>query len=180
MIRPEFREALESQHGILVKLWVAFIVAIFLYVWIADTVLPSRRLLAGPAAAEAGKVIIWLLTLVDLGSLAWWKKRFLNKQAILGGAKKYRLLQALQEHKTPLEEQAAGIVSSYVTSKIVAFAMMEALAVYGFGLALIGRYVWHQYLLSLASGLLLVWEFPSKSFLEEIIRDVEAGETSKK
>ncbi len=173
MIRPEFRTTLESQHKVLVTLWAIFVTAIFLYLWIVAVVLPNRKLIAGPAASEAVKMVLWLLTFFDLGSLVWWKKRFLTKEAILGASKNFKLLQALQGHKSPLEEQAAGVVSSYVTGKIVAFAMAEAVAIYGFALALFGRYLWHQYLLSVASGLLLLLEFPSKPFFEELLKDVE-------
>jgi hypothetical protein len=41
MIRAEYREALESQHKILVVLWGVFIGGIFLYLWIAKVFLPK-------------------------------------------------------------------------------------------------------------------------------------------
>ena len=52
-------------------------------------------------------------------------------------------------------------MSSYVTRKIVIFAIIEAIAVYGFVLALVGRFVQDFYLLSALSLVLLVIEFPS-------------------
>ena len=174
MIRPEFRKALDGQQQILVVLWVVFVWAIFLYLWIASFILANTGFSAGYSFSGTARVILWLLALLDLGYLVWWKKRFLTKAAILGGSKKFKLLQALQGHNSPLEEQAAGVISSYVTGKIVAFAIVEAIAVYGFVLALVGRYVWDQYLFSIASGALLLFEFPSKYFLEELLRDIEA------
>lgn len=117
-------------------------------------------------------MVLWLLAFIDLGTFVWWRNRFLTKEAILAGSKKYKTLQVLQAHTTPLEERAAQVVSSYVTSKIVAFAILEAMAVYGFVLALIGGYVRDQYLFSFASGALLLFEFPSKSRLEELLSDV--------
>ncbi|MGH7770994.1 MAG: hypothetical protein ACREQA_02010 [Candidatus Binatia bacterium] len=173
MIRPEFRKTLESQQTVLVSLWAAFTIAIFLYLWIAELILASPKFPARVSFSETARMILWLLAILDLGYLIWWKKRFLTKHAILEGSKKFKLLQALQEHKSPLEEQAAGVISSYITGKIVAFAIVEAIAVYGLILALVGRYVWDQYLFSIASGALLLFEFPSKHFLEELLRDVE-------
>ena len=174
MIRPEYRKTLESQHGVLVVLWVIFVVGIILYLWISEFLLAGRKLSAGPAFSEPARIVLWLLAFFDLGALAWWKKRFLTKGAILvAGLKKTKLLQALQGHESPLEEQAAGAISFYVTAKIVAFAMVEAIAIYGFALALIGHDLWGQYPLSLASGVLLLLEFPSRPFLEELLRDVE-------
>jgi hypothetical protein len=112
--------------------------------------------------------------LVDLGYLIWWKKHFLTRRAILDESKKSKILKALEEHKGPPEERAASVISSYVTRKIVAFAIIEAIAVYGFVLALIGRNFWDQYLLSALSLILLAVEFPAKSFLEKLVSDLEA------
>ncbi len=173
MIRPEYRKTLESQHKVLVVLWMAFIIAILLYLWIAKLILANPKFPARYSFSETARMVLWLLAILDLGYLIWWKKRFLAKEAIFGGAKKFKLLQVLQEHKSPLEEQAAGVISSYITGKIVAFAIVEAIAVYGLILALIGGYAWDQYLFSIASGALLLFEFPSKPYLEELLRDVE-------
>jgi hypothetical protein len=173
MIRPEFRKALEGQQQILVLLWTLFFCGIFVYLWLTEFVLRKSGFSAGSSLAETARIVLWLLAVIDLGTFVWWRKRFLTREAILRGSKKYKTLQVLQEHKTPLEERAAQVVSSYVTSKIVAFAILEAIAVYGFVLALIGGYVRDQYLVSLASGALLVFEFPYKAFLGDILRDIE-------
>jgi len=174
MIRPEFRKALEGQQQILALLWTFFFCGLFVYLWLTEFVLRSSGFSAGSSVAETVRIVLWLLALIDLGTFVWWRKRFLTQEAILGGSKKYTTLQVLQEHKTPIEERAAQVASSYVTSKIVGFAILEATAVYGFVLALIGGYIRDQYLFSLASGVLLLFEFPSKAFLEKILRKIEA------
>ena len=173
MIRPEYRDALASQHTILIVLWWIFVGGLFLYLWISKTFLEHWQLAASASFAQAARLVLWLLTLFDLGTLVWWKKRFLNKQAILGGAKQYKILQSLQEHKTPVEERAAAVVSAYVTGKIVAFALAEAVAVYGFAMVLVSRYFPGLYILSAAAGVLLVVEFPSRRFLEALIQEIE-------
>jgi len=169
VIRPQYREALDMQHKVLVSLWAIFAAAILLYLWIADTFLAQRQLAIGPAFAHATRLFLWFLTFVDIATLVWWRRRFLSQEAILSGAKRYKVLQALQEHKGAAEERAGAVVSSYVTGKIVAFALAEAVAIYGFAFVLTSRFLLGQYILSAASGLLLLMEFPSRRMLEEII-----------
>jgi hypothetical protein len=173
MIRREFREALEAQHNVLVALWVIFVCGILIYIVVAQTFLADRQLAVSFAFAHTTRLFLWFLTFVDLVTLVWWKRRFLNKQALLGGVKRYKVLQALQEHKGESEERAAGLVSSYVTAKIVAFALAEAVAIYGFALVLTSHYFVGQYILSVASGLLLALEFPSRSFLTDLVAAAE-------
>src|ERR1044071_657061 len=98
---------------------------------------------------------------------------FFNKQAILAGLKRYKVLQALQEHKGESEQRAAVLVSSYVTGKIVAFALAEAVAIYGFALVLTSHYFVGQYILSIASGVLLLLEFPSRRLLTDLVTAAE-------
>jgi hypothetical protein len=177
MIRPDYREALESQHKILVVLWFVFLAGIALYLWIAKTFLAERQLGVG-SFAQTARLVLWLLTFFDVATLMWWRKRFLSKEAILGGVKQYKVLQSLQEHKTPIEERAAAVVSSYVTGKIVAFALAEAVAIYGFAMVLTSRYFLGLYILSVAGAVLLLLDFPSRRFLDELITDVESGAVS--
>jgi hypothetical protein len=175
MIRPDYREKLEGQHNILVALWSVFAAAVFLYLWISENFLAARQLNVDGAFAAAARLFLWLLAFLDLATLTWWKKRFLTRAAILGGAKRYKLLQALQGHQTPAEERTAAIVSSYVTSKIVVFALVEAVAIYGFAMTLTSRFFVGQYILTAAAGVLLLLEFPSRHFLAELIGAAEAG-----
>jgi hypothetical protein len=79
----------------------------------------------------------------------------------------------LEGHQGRIEERAASVVSTYVTRKIVLFAILEALAVYGLVLAIVGRYLADQYLLSALSLVLLTLEFPSEMSLEQLVRKIE-------
>jgi len=174
VIRPDYRQALEMQHTVLVSLWAIFVAGILLYLWMAQTFLADRQLAIGAGFEQATRLFLWFLTFVDIATLLWWKRRFLTPQAILSGAKRYKLLQALQEHKGAAEERAGAAVTSYVTGKIVAFALAEAVAIYGFTFVLTSRYFVGQYILSAASGLLLVLEFPSRRVLSELIGAAQA------
>lgn len=173
MIRPEYRKALESQQQILVLLWTFFVGAIFIYLWVTEFVLKKSGFSVGSSVAATARPVLWLLAFIDLGTFVWWRKCFLTEETILGASKKYKTLQVLREHRTPLEERAAQVISSYVTGKIVAFAILEAMAVYGFVLAVVGGYIKDQYLLSFASEALLLCEFPFKSRLEDLLGQVE-------
>jgi len=174
MLRPDFRKSLLSQQGALIILWSFFVVSIFIYIAITHTVLGNSSTPGESSFLQAARWVFWLLALVDLGYLAWWKKRFLTRQMILADPKKTKVLRALEEHKGRAEEHAASVISTYVTRKIVAFAIIEAIAVYGLVLAFISRNFWDQYLLSGLSLILLVIEFPAKSFLERLVNELEA------
>jgi len=88
-------------------------------------------------------------------------------------ARKSKLFRALEEFQGSVEENASYIVSTFVTRKVVLFAIIEAIAVYGFVLAFLGRFVLDQYLLSLLSLILLAVEFPSAKSMEDLIQTVE-------
>jgi hypothetical protein len=173
VIRPEFKKALESQQQVLVVLWAVFVWAVLLYLAITHFILMKSDFAPGGSYSETLRVVLWVLAFIDVATLVWWRKNYLTKEAILGGAKQYKVLQSLQEHTNTVEERAAGVVSSYVTSKIVTFAIIEALAVYGFVLAVVGRYLPDQYLFSVASLILLLLEFPAKARLQELLQQVE-------
>jgi hypothetical protein len=79
----------------------------------------------------------------------------------------------LEEFSGSVEECAAYVVSTYVTRKVVLFAIIEAIAVYGFVLAILGRFVSDLYVLSTLSVMLLVIEFPSEKSLTELLGAVE-------
>jgi hypothetical protein len=65
------------------------------------------------------------------------------------------------------------LVSTFITRKIVLYAIIEALAVYGLVLAIVGRYFMDQYALSALSLILLTAEFPTARSLESVLRTVE-------
>lgn len=173
MIRPEFRKILMDQRGAAVILWCFFVISIPIYIVIARSLLGNPNLGTNTAIAEPARIIFWLLTLVDLGYYAYWKTRSLSARAILQTAKSTKLFRALEEFQGPQEERAAYVVSTYVTRKVVVFAIIEAIAVYGFILAFLGRYVLDQYSLSTISLILLIVEFPSAKSLEDLVRAVE-------
>jgi hypothetical protein len=173
MIRPEFRKLLMDQRGAAVILWSFFMISIVIYIVIAQNVLANPKYARGLAFAETARIVLWFLVLVDLGYYFFWKSRYLAPQAILQNSQKAKLFRALQEYRGPVEERAAGVVSTFVTRKVVIFAIIEAIAVYGLVLAIIGRYLSDQYLLSALSLILLTLEFPTQRFLESLLQQIE-------
>jgi hypothetical protein len=114
-----------------------------------------------------------VLALVDIGYYFYWRERNLSSAAIQREARKTKLFRALEEFHNAEEENAAYIVSTLVTRKVVIFAIIEALAVYGFVLAFLGRFVADQVVLSLISLILLAIEFPSAKLLDGLLQKIE-------
>ena len=173
MIRDEFRTILMDQRGAAVILWSCFMISIVIYIVIARNVLANPKYASGLWFAENARIVLWFLAVVDLGYYVWWKRSYLTRASILGGAKRTKIFRALEGHKGQLEERAATVVSTYVTRKIVLYAILEALAVYGLVLAIVGRFLSDQYLLSALSLALLTLEFPSEQSLERLVREIE-------
>ena len=174
MIRPEFKKILLDQRGAAVILWSAFVISIPIYIVIARSVLGENPNIGGNRSfADTVRIVLWLLTLVDLGYYAYWRKKRLSSEAILRDARSTKLFRALEEFSGRLEERAAYVVSTYVTRKVVLFAVIEAIAVYGLVSAVLGRFVTDMYSLSALSLILLVMEFPSGKSLEELLRAIE-------
>jgi hypothetical protein len=173
MIRPEFKQILMDQRGAAVILWSCFMISIVIYIVIAEHVLANPRFSRGVSGAENLRLVLWALAVIDLGYYVYWKKRYLAPQAMIAESSKTKLLRALEEHKGEVERRAAAVVSTYVTRKVVLFAIIEAIAVYGLVLALVGHYLPDQYLLSGLSLLLLAFEFPSEKSLKELVLRVE-------
>jgi hypothetical protein len=65
------------------------------------------------------------------------------------------------------------VISTYVTRKVVLFAIIEAIAVYGLILALVGRFLLDQYLLSALALVLLIVEFPSGKSFSAVLQKLE-------
>jgi hypothetical protein len=126
----------------------------------------------GFSYALAGRAVFWLLASVDIGYYIYWKRR-LAPGAVLREAKKSKRLRALEGYKGPEEESAAAVVSTYVTRKVVLFAIIEAIAVYGLVLALVGRFLADQYLLSALALILLIVEFPAEKSFSAVLRELE-------
>jgi hypothetical protein len=173
MIRPEFRKLLMDQRGAAVILWSFFMISIVIYIVISKNVLANPKYAQGLSFAEKARVVLWILVLVDLGYYIYWKRWYLTAQAILHNSQKTKMFRALQGYKGSAEERAASVVSTFVTRKVVVFAIIEAIAVYGLVLAIVGRYISDQYLLSALSLALLALEFPTQRFLESLMREIE-------
>ena len=169
MIRPEFRKILLDQRGAAVILWSFFAISIPIYLVIARQLLGNPKLGSNSAIAEPSRIVFWILTVVDLGYYAYWRKKNLTAQAIRRDARQTKLFRALEEFNGVDEQNAAYIVSTYITRKVVIFAIIEAIAVYGFVLAFLGRFVADQIALSLLSLLLLAVEFPGQKSLDGLI-----------
>ena len=172
MIRPEFKTILLDQRGAAVIIWCFFVISIAVYVFI------SRHLLANPAFgrgfsyAIAARAVFWLLAFIDIGYYIYWKRR-LAPEVVLREAKTSKRLRALEGYKGGEEERAAAVVSTYVTRKVVLFAIIESIAVYGLILALVGRFLADQYLLSALALILLIVEFPSVKSLSALLHNLE-------
>lgn len=172
MIRPEYRQLLLDQRGAAVILWCAFTMFIVIYIVIAQNILANPKYARGLWFAETARMIFWALVIVDLGYYVYWKKRYLAPAAI-AAASKTKMLRALDSYQGLHEKEAALVVSTYITRKIVLYAIIEALAVYGLVLAIVGRYFADQYALSALSLILLALEFPTARGLDTLVRTVE-------
>ena len=173
MIRPEFRETLLDQRGAAVILWSAFTIFIVIYIVIAQNILANPKYARGLWFADQARLIIWALAMVDLGYYIYWKRRYLTPAAIAAGASKTKILRSLDGYDSLHEKEAALVVSTYVTRKVVLYAIIEALAVYGLVLAIVGRFFTDQYVLSALSLALLALEYPTARSLEALVRAAE-------
>ena len=173
MIRPEYLKILLDQRGAAVILWSFFFISVPIYLIIARHLLGNPNLGTNPSIAEPARIIFWLLTLVDIGYYFYWRDRNLSADAIKREARKTKLFRALEAFQGSVEENAAYAVSTLVTRKVVIFAIIEAVAVYGFVLAFLGRFIADQIVLSLLSLILLTIEFPSAKSIETLIQEIE-------
>lgn len=174
MIRPEFRRQLVDQQKVLLLVWVGFIGATALYLWIPQSLLERLQPPGDYPLVGTVRYLLWLVALLELTFLFWWKRSFLTKEAILRkyGESKWvpRLIKGAQSES---EENAGRGISYYLAVKIVAFAIAESLAIYGLFLAYSGRYFHDQYFLSFICALLLLYFYPSRSFMTELMREFD-------
>jgi len=173
MLREEFRKTLLDQRGAAVILWSGFFISVPIYIFIARHLLTNPRIGASLSVAEPARLVLWLLTIIDLGYYVYWRKRNFTADAISRDARGTKLLRALDEFNGAVEERAAYVVSTYVTRKVVIFAIIEAIAVYGLVLALIGRFVYDFYLLCALTLVLLAVEFPFARSLAAVVAAAE-------
>lgn len=173
MIRPEFKKILLDQRGAAVILWSFFAISIPVYLFIARQLLNNPNLGTNPAIAEPSRIVFWILTVIDLGYYGYWRRKNLTPQAIRRDARQTKLFRSVAEFNGVDEQNAAYIVSTYVTRKVVIFAIIEAIAVYGFVLAFVGRFVADQVVLSLLSLILLAVEFPRQRALDSLLATLD-------
>ena len=156
MIPPEIQRSIEVQQKALVVIWVAFILCLIIYLLIPEIVFPGVWPPAGDLFSDSIRGVLWVVAFMAVGLLSWWRRRYLDRGSLL----------------KRLQTDPIGLVFSYYLGrKIVAFALAESVALLGFVLAIVGRYLWDQYLLSVVSAALLIVEFPSRVFLEELMKE---------
>jgi len=173
MIRDEFRKTLLDQRGAAVILWSGFFISVPIYIFIARHLLTNPKLGANVSVAEPARLVLWLLAIVDLGYYGYWRKRNFSAAAMMRAARGTKLLRALEEFNGAVEQRAAYVISTYVTRKVVLFAIIEAIAVYGLVLALVGRFVQDFYLLCALTLILLAVEFPSARSITAMVDAAE-------
>ena len=174
MIRPEFKTILLDQRGAAVIIWSFFTISIGVYLFISRHLLANPEFGRGLSYAGTSRIVFWILTAIDFGYYVYWK-RYLTPEAVIRDAKESKRLRALEASKGRDEERAAAVVSTYVTRKVVLFAIIEAIAVYGLILALVGRFLLDQYILSTLALILLIVEFPSAKSFSALLQKVEAN-----
>ena len=178
MIRPEFYKTLTEQRGAAVILWCLFFLFVPLYLLIARYLLASPSFGRGGSAADVIKIVLWALTVVDLSYYFHWKRSKLSFDAILRDADSTKLFRAVENYQGEMERRAAHAVCTFVTRKIVLFAILGAVAVYGLVLALVGRFIHDQYALSALCLILLTVEFPSERSMKPLLDHIASQATS--
>lgn len=163
MISAEIKQALDNQQTALVVLWVAFILSLVIYLYIPEMVFPQAAPAAIAPLSDPIRLLFWGAALGALVFLFWWRRRYLDKPALLARLR---------------GEGAASLFAIYLGRKVVAFAVAESLALLGLVLVFLGHYFWDQYLLSVLSAALLIAEFPTRVFLEEFIKEAEKARPS--
>jgi hypothetical protein len=152
--------------------WAAFLVATAFYIWIPQLLIEQLRFPERQPLAGTIRWVLWTTVLIQVGFLFWWKKQYLTRDAILRRAKEIRWIPMLvRGHRGPAEETAARVIAWYVSGKIVAFAVAEAVAIYGLYLAYVGQYFQDQYILSLICVALLIYLYPSRAFLVKLLQE---------
>lgn len=158
MISSEEKKALEHQHRTLVLVWVGFLATLAVYLALPRLGSFSGTVPPGGPSSDVSRTSLWAIVVVIVGVLWWWNRRFLGREALL---------------KNYAPKRGAPI-SGYAMKKIVAFALAEAVAIYGLILALSGNHLWDQLVLSVVAALFLLYLYPSRAFFDELLREMEA------
>jgi F0F1-type ATP synthase membrane subunit c/vacuolar-type H+-ATPase subunit K len=162
MISAEDRKALENQHRTLLLVWAAFLATLVIYILLPQFISYAEFLPQSDPFSDVPRMSLWAVVVLVVGILWWWNQRHLTKEALF---KNYQ-----PRRGTPL--------SNYAMKKIVAFALAEAIAIYGLILALMGRHLWDQLALSVIAALFLIYLYPSPAMFNELIREAESRDAS--
>lgn len=147
----------EHQRRVLVIVWGSMMATLVIYLLIPRLVAPEGSLFASGAVSILLRPFFWLVAVVEVLFLNWWKQDYLKPRALLPDL--------------PAQEQINAAISNTTTRGIVAFAIAESIALYGLVLALIGRLFLDQYLLTFVSGVLMIQLYPSRQFFDELVRE---------
>lgn len=168
-------ELIEKEQKILVIVWGAFLGATGVYLWLPNLLPEQGQALREPSISRIIRAVVWAVVVIEVGFLIWWKKHFLTKEGILGMIGKVGFgVSLVREHRGSSEERAVKALSQYRVGKVVAFAIAESFALYGSVLAYAGRYVWDQYMLVALCITVLLYLYPSKASLNELMKEVRA------
>lgn len=159
---PEGKRALEDRHRLLILVWAGFAGCLLVYLVLPRFVASSGIFLDDGPFSDVSRTGLWAVAFLIVGILWWWDEKWLTREALL---KNDRFTWGT-------------LASNYAAKKIVAFALAEAIAIYGLLLALIGRYLWDQFVLSGVSAALLIRLYPSQAFFEQLVRDAELARSS--
>lgn len=157
MQSEDLKRRVHHQRRVLVMIWVVMMATLVVYLLIPWVVAPEKPLFASGAFSILLRPIFWSLVLVEVLFLKWWTRSYLKPKTLL--------------LDPPLEAQIEAAISDTTTRGIIAFAIAESIAIYGFILALMGRFFLDQYLLTLVSGILMAQLYPSVRFFDELIRE---------
>jgi hypothetical protein len=153
------REIVATQHRVLIIVWGSMMATLVIYLLIPRLVAPEGSSFATGAASILLRPFFWVVAVVEVLFLNWWKQDYLKPK---------RLLPDL-----PAREQINAAISHTTRRGIVAFAIAESIALFGLILALIGRFFLDQYLLTFVSGALMIQLYPSRRFFDELIQEAQ-------
>jgi hypothetical protein len=151
----------ERQRRLLVIIWGSMMTTLVIYLLIPPLVAPEG-LIASGAVFVLLRPFFWLVAVVEVLFLNWWKQDYLKPRTLLS------------DLSAP--EQVNAAVSNTTTRGIVAFALAESIALYGLVLALIGKHFLDQYLLTFVSGILMIQLYPSRQLFDELVREAQVRE----
>ena len=124
-MKPEdLKRRIYHQRRVLVVVWASMMAALMIYLLIPWIIAPEKPLFS--SGAFLVRPIFWSLVLVEVLFLKWWTRSYLKPRTL--------------PLDPPSEAQIQVAISDTMTRGIIAFAIAESIAIFGFILALIGRF----------------------------------------